>query len=243
MGQDLARREWVLTGVLGAVTLVEGEVLDSGPDLGVGSAHRLKDLQELVVVVVAGEKGFFVNDLGEDAADRPNVDRGGAILAAHENVRGPAPEGDYLVGKVLHGDSEGTCQPEIGQLEDSLPVDEEVLGLQVPVQHLVLMALLNAVQQLEQEAFNLRRVYWAWSSIQQLFQVLVEVCAVLREIHVTCHTCIETAWWLDDDTNCKMMGTFVERWHQMMWCIAKLSFAMTWILILVSFFVSALFTS
>ena len=42
-----------------------------------GRAEELEDLGELVSVVVAGEEGLPGDDLGEDAAAAPEVNRGG----------------------------------------------------------------------------------------------------------------------------------------------------------------------
>lgn len=50
---------------------------------------------------------------------------------SEEDVGGPEPQGDDLVGVGTHGDAEGAREAKVGQLELALAVDEEVLGLQV----------------------------------------------------------------------------------------------------------------
>ncbi len=52
--------------------------------------------------------------------------------------RSPVPQRDDAVGELaaLVGVAEGARQPKVRQLEDALVVDEQVAGLQVPVQHL-----------------------------------------------------------------------------------------------------------
>lgn len=54
------------------------------------------------------------------------------------------------MGVGSHRHAECPCRPEVRQLDGSLGIDEQVLGLEVAVQHPVGMAEGQALQQLEQ---------------------------------------------------------------------------------------------
>lgn len=54
------------------------------------------------------------------------------------------------MSEVLDGDAEGARQAEVCEFEQALPVDEQILGFQVAMQHFVSMALLYSVEQLVQ---------------------------------------------------------------------------------------------
>ena len=54
------------------------------------------------------------------------------------------------MSKVLNGNAEGARQAEIGQLQKSLSVNEQVLRLQITMEHFVPMTFLYAIQQLVQ---------------------------------------------------------------------------------------------
>ena len=126
------------------------QVLDAGPLIRRRCSHDLENLDELIFLVLAREQGLPGHNLSEDAANRPNVDRRVVVLRAHENVRSAIPQRHNLVRKVLDWDAEGASQTEIRQLKNVVFVDEQILRLQISVEHLVLVALGGAGQQLIQ---------------------------------------------------------------------------------------------
>jgi len=136
--------------ILGVVWLEERQVLHGRPCFEAGRASALEYLHQLVFVVVAGEQRTAGDELCEDAAYRPNVDRGVVVLASHQDVGRAVPQGHDLVSEVLDRDTEGACQTKVCKLQDAFAVDQEVLGLQISVEHFVLVALGDAVQELVQ---------------------------------------------------------------------------------------------
>lgn len=62
----------------------------------------------------------------------------------------------YLVCVSANGNAEGPCEAEVRQLDLSLGVDKEVLGLQVSMQNSVRVAEGQALQQLEEIALKQR---------------------------------------------------------------------------------------
>lgn len=62
----------------------------------------------------------------------------------------------YLVCVSANGNAEGPCEAEVRQLDLSLGVDKEVLGLQISMQNSVRVAEGQALQQLEEIALKQR---------------------------------------------------------------------------------------
>mmetsp|Transcript_102923 Transcript_102923/g.320739 ORF Transcript_102923/g.320739 Transcript_102923/m.320739 type:complete len:253 (-) Transcript_102923:374-1132(-) len=122
-----------------------------GPVLLRWRSEDLEDLEQLIVISVAGEEGPAVDHFCKDAANAPDVHGSGVFSRAHEHIGRTVPQSDHLVGVTPHRNAEGTCQAKVGQLESSLPVDQEVLRLQIAVEHAVLVAVRYAPQQLVEE--------------------------------------------------------------------------------------------
>ena len=52
------------------------------------------------------------------------------------------------MGEVLDRNTEGSSQAEISQFEQAFPINQQILRLQVSMEHLVPMAFLYAIQEL-----------------------------------------------------------------------------------------------
>ena len=92
--------------------------------------------------------------LGGGEGRSPHVDRRRVDGGAEQHVRRPVPQRDHLVAVRLGGHRLGARQTEVRQLQLAQLVDEQVLRLEVPVQHPVLVAVGQAAQQLEQEQLS-----------------------------------------------------------------------------------------
>lgn len=127
------------------VRLVLGKLADAWPRALGGSAHDAEDTDQLVLVGGAGEQRAARVHLRHDAAGGPDVDAGVVGARAEEDVGGTVPQCHDLVGEGVDGDAEGAREPEIAELELALGVDEEVLRLQIAVQHAVCVAKVDAL--------------------------------------------------------------------------------------------------
>ena len=58
-------------------------------------------------------------------------------------------KGTHLVCVCANGDAKGAGKTKVGQLDVALAIDEQVLWLEVTVQHTARVAKLNALEQLE----------------------------------------------------------------------------------------------
>lgn len=70
------------------------------------------------------EQRLTIDNLCEDAADRPDIDRCRVVLGAEENVGSTVPKSDDLVSEVFDRDAEGTGKAKICQLEQTLSIDK-----------------------------------------------------------------------------------------------------------------------
>ena len=156
------------------VGLVSLQLCDPGPLVGSWGTSDAKDFVKLIVLVLSREQRPLGHDFCEDAPDRPNVDGSVVVFRAHQDIGSSIPKSDDLVCEVLDGNSERTRQTEIGELENSFLVDEEVLGLEVSMKDFVLVALGDSVEQLVEIGFDLVFHQQALGLVEKLLEVLVE---------------------------------------------------------------------
>ena len=130
--------------------IIEGQLCEARPVLRRRCASDLKDFDQLITVVLTGKQGLSVHNLGEDAANRPDVDRSCVVFGAKQDIGCTVPQSDDLVSEVLDRDAEGASETEICQLQQTFSVDEQVLRLEVSMEHFVPMTLLYSVQELIQ---------------------------------------------------------------------------------------------
>ena len=110
-----------------------------------------EDLEDLVNLGVTSEQRLARAHLGKDTADGPHIDTGGVLAATEQDLWGAVPQRDDLVGVCAEGHTKGSREPEIRELEVAVAVDQEILGLQVAVQHAVAVAVADALAQLAHE--------------------------------------------------------------------------------------------
>ena len=166
----------------GPVLLVLGEVAHGGPHGEVGRAHDLEDGHELLLRVGAGEERAPRGHLGEDAARGPHVDRRRVLGRAHEHVGRAVPERDDLVRERAHRDPKRAREPKVRELQVAALVDQQVLRLQVAVQHAVVVAERNSLQQVPHQRVDRRRVQPAPAKVHKLLQVLVQKLKHQRQL-------------------------------------------------------------
>ena len=150
------------------------QVLDVRP-AGFGwRSQNSKYLEDLVYFRISTEQTFFMCQLEEDASNRPRVNSGVVFLHPQQNLGSPVPKRDYLVGVLPQGVGVGPGQSEVGQLDiETLPVDQNVLGLEVAVHYPPGVAVLEGEEQLVDDRADLLLV--EVDALLVLFQVAVDV--------------------------------------------------------------------
>jgi hypothetical protein len=166
----------VVVGVarpLGETGLEVGEAGDTGPVFFSRSAEDAEDLEDFVDFRVAREQRLAGSHFGENTADGPHINACAVLTTSEEDFGGAVPEGDdlervsfgvsevektgrraYLVRVGTQGDTKGSCQTEISELEVALFVNKQVLRLQVAVKDAVGVAVADTSAQLVHELLD-----------------------------------------------------------------------------------------
>eukprot|EP00201_Polytomella_parva_P024627 CAMPEP_0175045920 /NCGR_PEP_ID=MMETSP0052_2-20121109/4731_1 /TAXON_ID=51329 ORGANISM="Polytomella parva, Strain SAG 63-3" /NCGR_SAMPLE_ID=MMETSP0052_2 /ASSEMBLY_ACC=CAM_ASM_000194 /LENGTH=115 /DNA_ID=CAMNT_0016309585 /DNA_START=565 /DNA_END=912 /DNA_ORIENTATION=+ len=105
--------------------------------------------------IAAGKEGLPQKNLGEDAPDRPNIDGRGVLgVEGPAELGGSVPSGGHVIGPENGGgqiDHCGTRQAKIADLQLAIRVGQNVLGLQVAVEHLGGVNIFQAAKHLVKE--------------------------------------------------------------------------------------------
>ena len=116
------------------------EAADARPIVLGGRADGLADQVELLEVGLGGQEGLAQHELREDGAHAPHVDRAAVVARAVQQLRRPVPPRDdlrrHLVVRVLEAGGE----TEVCELHLAVCRDQQVVRLDVAVQHEVLVA-------------------------------------------------------------------------------------------------------
>ena len=134
--------------------LVLGKLGDARPCTFGGCAHDSEYPGDLVLVCCPWEKWASGIHLCHDTSSRPDVDASVVGATTKQNVWGSVPQGDDLIGKGVHWNTKCSSQSKVAQLQDPFTVNQKVLRLQVPVQDPVLVAEIDAFEELVHERLD-----------------------------------------------------------------------------------------
>jgi hypothetical protein len=130
----------------------------------------------LVVFRVSWEQWTAIKQLNEDTTDRPDINARVVVSAAEENVWGPVPQRNNLIGVVSYGDTKCPRESEIGQLKLPCVVDKQVLRLKVPMEYALTMTMRNSLHKLEQVCLGIHNVKSLPPTIMQnLVEVIIQI--------------------------------------------------------------------
>ena len=112
-----------------------GERAEAWPRLCCRRSEQGEDLAELIDFVLALEEGLARQQLGEDTAQRPDIDLEAVFVGPKEEVWAAVPECDDELGEVRRWwIARITSHAEVGHLDLAAVVEEEVGGFEVSVQ-------------------------------------------------------------------------------------------------------------
>lgn len=121
-------------------------VVGRGPD-------DLGDEPHLVHVVSPREERRPVDELHEDAADGPDVDGGGVVGGVEQQLGRPVPPRHHVLRHHV-ALRRRPREAEVADLEVAVGVQQQVAGLQVPVDHVRRVDVLEPPQQLVQKVLQ-----------------------------------------------------------------------------------------
>lgn len=172
--------------------LVVRQVRHLRPVLLVRRSEHLKDLVQLVDLAVAREQRSLVRHLAEDAPDAPHVHGRAVVLAPKQNLRCAVPQRDHLVRVSADGDAKCARKAKVRELQCVvIAIDEEVLRLQVAMEHAVAVAVRDAEQELLQVALHTPWCELARVVVHVPLQVEVEVLKHEVQRAVVVHDILE----------------------------------------------------
>lgn len=130
--------------------LIPRQSRDARPVVLRGRAERSEYLIQLIVRIAhSREYGHAGNHLDEYTPDAPHVQRRRILGASEQNVRRAVPQRDDLVRIRMARDRLRPRQPEIGQFQLARLAYQQVLRLDVPMQHATLVAIRQPAEQLK----------------------------------------------------------------------------------------------
>eukprot|EP00963_Diacronema_lutheri_P005649 scaffold435_cov342-Pavlova_lutheri.AAC.39 len=155
----------------------ERQLGNARPVLLGGSPAKAKDQLQLVDLRLSLQKWFSQHQFGHDASGRPRVYLVAVFLRSQEELRRTVPQGDHSVGQPAVGRFlwEGSGQPEVGQFEHAVLVDEQVGPFDVPVQYFLFVAVVESFQQLFHEALDLFHPELSFVRVLQSGEIVVHV--------------------------------------------------------------------
>ena len=184
---DAVRIHHFLVGLalpLGEAGLEIGIAGDAGPFVLSWSAQHAKDLENLVNLAVSGEQRLARGHLGENAAHAPHVDSSTVLTSPEQDLRSAIPEGDDFMGVGAKRNTKSAGETKVRKLQVAVPVNEEILRLQVAMKHAMGVAVTNAVKELICEFFDLVCKHQQWQGLQ-LESGMVETHHGFTQPHVT----------------------------------------------------------
>mmetsp|Transcript_7259 Transcript_7259/g.24722 ORF Transcript_7259/g.24722 Transcript_7259/m.24722 type:complete len:287 (-) Transcript_7259:286-1146(-) len=158
-------------------------VLDDAQVLAGRGPEHVDDEPELLEVVAPREERLAAEELGEDAAHAPHVDGLIVRIVLHQELRRPVPPGDHVLGQlvllrvVVHPAREA----KVADFEVAVLIDEQVAGLEVPVQHARRVDALEAPEHLVHKVLDVV-VRQGLLGVDDVVQVRVQQLG--HEVHV-----------------------------------------------------------
>lgn len=119
--------------------------------LSEGSPDIPEDLENFINLRVTWEKRLAGTHLCEYASNRPHIDTSRVLTSSKQDLWRSVPESDNFVGICAKGNTEGASKTKIGKLEIAIAVDEQILGLQIAMQHSMAVTVSNTFTQLTHE--------------------------------------------------------------------------------------------
>mmetsp|Transcript_99464 Transcript_99464/g.281723 ORF Transcript_99464/g.281723 Transcript_99464/m.281723 type:complete len:214 (-) Transcript_99464:385-1026(-) len=123
------------------------QLREARPRLLSRMAQQLQLLENGAYLGVPREHWVAGRNLSNDAASRPQVDLGAILLCSKHDLRGPVPEGNHIVGVGLEGQRKYPGEAKVADLQ-TVPANEDVLGLEVTMEDEVRVACMDPVEEL-----------------------------------------------------------------------------------------------
>lgn len=116
-------------------------------------------LLHLAVLCVPLEQHIARQQLRKDASHRPQINLVGVVALPHQQFGCAVPQRHHLVGVLGVGqDAHRASQPKVRDAHLTLVVQQQIRGLEVAVNDAILVQVLHTLQDLLEDALQLRQV-------------------------------------------------------------------------------------
>mmetsp|Transcript_17459 Transcript_17459/g.23554 ORF Transcript_17459/g.23554 Transcript_17459/m.23554 type:complete len:332 (+) Transcript_17459:378-1373(+) len=133
-------------------------ILDLVDERWLGLANQVSDHHHLFLLSLRGKQGLAAYELGENAANAPNVDRRRVLSPGEDDLGGAVPAcGDVVREGSLRrhqGLDVGARKPKVTDLQIAVAVDQEITRLQVTMKNSARVNVLEPAQDLVQEKLD-----------------------------------------------------------------------------------------
>ena len=120
-------------------------------------------------MILAGEEGFALEHLGEDATSTPDIDLDIVFLPSEHDLGGPVISGGNVAGHLRILDSR---QAKVANLEIAVFVDKNVARLEIAMHNTRRVDILEAA--LISSVISFRTIQFLWAQDHQTYHDLVE---------------------------------------------------------------------
>lgn len=110
---------------------------------------KLEYFKDLIDLRVTIEEGLLLDELGEDAADCPNIHAQTILPLAKEDFRSAVPECLDLMRKSFDWYAKSTSQTEICYFKIALAVNKQILRFEISMNYATGMAIVDPVNELK----------------------------------------------------------------------------------------------
>mmetsp|Transcript_28352 Transcript_28352/g.46085 ORF Transcript_28352/g.46085 Transcript_28352/m.46085 type:complete len:230 (-) Transcript_28352:187-876(-) len=146
----------------------------SRPHLLVGRAQLPENFVDFVNLRIARKQRSLRHHLHEDGPDGPHVHGRSVRLRSQQDLGRAVPQRDDLVRQRSNGRAECPRESEVGEFEDAVAGDEEILRLEIAVHDSPGVAEGESAAHLEEVGFDQHGIEESVVRLERLFQVAVE---------------------------------------------------------------------
>ena len=136
---------------------------------------ELEDLEDLVDFRVSVEERPLLNHFCEYAANSPDIHTQTVLFLSQKHFGSPVPKRLDFMSKSLDGDTKRPSKSEIGDLQVSHLINQQILRLEIPMDDPARVAVVHSVNELVEEQLDLVRSHRMLVLRHVLLQVIVNV--------------------------------------------------------------------
>ena len=170
--RDAWQKRRFIPGGEGGIPILQ--LCHTWPDRVIRRPELAEYLVELINFRISGKEWLLIDHFRENGANRPDIDRGRVGLRAHQYFWRPIPQRDDFMRERTNRGTERPGQTKVGNLQDAIPCNQQVLRLEVAMHDPSGVAKGQTAAHLKEVRFHELGRQHALTGFHVLFQVLIE---------------------------------------------------------------------